>query len=173
MNNLKINISNLNDGEHIFEFKASPEEFDFHKDDLELVDEVITIASLYKTGNEISVNINLQGKFRLICDRCLEDYEFNFNNKFEIIYKFDFTGIKIKDNDENDDIKFISPNTKFIDLKNDIRDYILLSIPMKKAPAEKDGICLYCNNDTYEMLNIKREEAVNPVWEKLLKTKTK
>jgi hypothetical protein len=39
---------------------------------------------------------------------------------------------------------------------------------MKKTPEEKDDICLYCNKKIDDILNIKKEKEVNPVWEKLL-----
>ncbi|MDZ4712372.1 MAG: DUF177 domain-containing protein [bacterium] len=172
MDNLKINISNLKDGKHKFDFNVKAEELSI--DEVVIPSDIIVSAELYKTGNQISALVDLNGTFKLQCDRCLDDYDSGFNNRFEIIYKTDFKkDVKTVDDEPEDDIKFISQNTKFIDLKNDVRDYILLSIPMKKAPAEIDGNCSYCKKNTEEMLSIKSKEDVNPVWEKLLQTKTK
>lgn len=168
---LKININNLHDGEHNYDFVISPTEFDFKIDFVEIVTDVFVNANLYKTGGQIAVNVEIKGKFKLQCDRCLEDYVDDFENEFDMIYKFDYDGDDIEN--EDDDIKFISPKTNYIDLKNDVRDYILLSVPMRKVPEEKDGVCFYCHKDTREMLNIRRHEETNPVWEKLIKAKTK
>lgn len=167
--NLKINISNIKDGEHRYEFKVSPEEIDFEDGDTKFPDELGVEAKVYKSGNEITADIKLDGNFKFICDRCLEEYEQKFVKKFEIIYKTDFKGEQ-KIN-ESDDIKFISPNTRFIDLKDDIRDYVMLSVPMKRVPVEVNGFCEYCNKNVEEILKLKKDEEINPVWEKLIKQK--
>ncbi|MEO8447858.1 MAG: DUF177 domain-containing protein [bacterium] len=172
MDNLKINISNLKDGKHNFDFNVKSEELSI--DEVVIHSDIIVSAELYKSGNQISAMVDLNGTFKLQCDRCLDDYDSVFNNRFKIIYKTDFKkDVKTVEDEPDDDIKFISQSTKFIDLKNEVRDYILLSIPMKKAPEEIDGNCAYCKKNTADMLSIKSKEEVNPVWEKLLQTKTK
>ncbi len=166
---LKINISSLQDGEHVFDFIVSPTEIDI--DLVKIIQNIFVKANLYKSTNQFTVNIKINGMFKLECDRCLKDYIYNFDKMFKLIYKFDYEGKEI--GNSNDDIKFISPKTNFIDLKEDVRDYILLSVPMRKVPEEKDDICTYCNKDTADMLNIKQQEEINPIWEKLIKAKTK
>ncbi len=171
-NIFKINIHNLKEGEHEYDLSVSSKDFDFKDEEVELIGDINVNAELYKVEHQFSIKAELNGKFKFICGRCLEDYIYDFSNSFNIIYKYDF---KEKDDRdiEDDNIKFIPPTTKQIDLKEDIRDYILLSIPMKKAPSETDEVCSYCNKDTKEMLQITRDEDINPVWEKLIKSKTK
>ncbi len=171
-NIFKINIHNIKEGGHQYDFTAPSEEFKFDSEEIELIGDVIINADLYKVEHQFSIRVSLKGKFQFICDRCLEDYVYDFTNGFDIIYKYDF---KEKDDRdiEDDNIKFIPPNTKHIDLKEDIRDYILLSVPMKKAPVETDDVCTYCNKDTKEMTQITRQADMNPAWEKLIKSKTK
>ena len=159
----------MQDGEHNFDFIVSPNRLDV--DAVEIVTDTTVKVNLYKAGNQFDLNINLKGKFKLLCDRCMEDYIQEFNNSFEVIYKYEFGKDEI-DNEE-DDIKFISPKTNFIDLIEDVRDYIILSIPMKHVPGERDGICTYCNKDTSVILNIVRQKEISPVWEKLIQTKSK
>lgn len=166
---LKINIANLKDGEHEFDFDAPPEELDI--DSIEIIKNIYAAVRVYKSRNQISINVNIRGKFNLQCDRCLENYISDFSNTFDIIYKFTFADIVTENGD--DDIKFIAPNTKYIDLKDEIRDYILLSIPMRKVPEEKDDVCSYCNKDVSLILSVDRQEEINPIWEKLIKAKTK
>ncbi|MEO8210221.1 MAG: DUF177 domain-containing protein [bacterium] len=166
---LKIYINNLNEGGHNFEFVISPEELEV--DTVDIVSDVYVFAKLYKSGNQISFNINIKGKFKFECDRCVEEYISDFNNEFEIIYKYDFD--EIGDQIENDDIKFIPPNTRYVELKNDVRDYILLSIPMRKVPEERDGKCLYCNKEIQDHIVHDEKQDINPVWEKLIKAKIK
>jgi len=169
MTTLKININILQDGEHNFDFILTPKKLDI--DAVEIITDVSVEVNLYKAGNQFDLNIKLKGKFKLLCDRCIEDYIHDFANSFEVIYKYDFNKDEIAN--EDDDIKFISPKTNFIDLIKDVRDYIMLSIPMKHVPGEKDGICTYCNKDTSGILNIERQKEISPVWEKLIQTKSK
>lgn len=166
----KINIHNLKDGEHVYKFTATPKDFDFSTEEVDLLDGLTIISVLYKAGNQISVKIDLKGKFRFQCDWCTEDYIYDFNTAFNIIYKYISRG-SAEEMIEDDDIKLIQPNTIFIDLKEDIRDFILLSIPMKKVPEQVDGICTYCKKDINKRFEDKQKKEVNPVWEKLIKAK--
>ena len=167
---LKIHISNLHDGEYEYEFKLNSSDIDFDDEDAELAEDVLVKVKMYKAGNQFDFKSELSGSFNLTCDRCTENYKHNFKNSFEIIYKFDFSDSENTE-DIQDEIKYILPKTGFIDLKDEIRDYILLSVPMKKAPEEEDGICKFCFKSIDNLLNIKRKEEINPVWEKLIKIK--
>lgn len=169
MKTLKINISNLQDGELDYDFIISAGELEI--DEVRIVSDITIKANLYKTGNQFDINVKLKGKFKLQCDRCIEYYEQEFDNSFEVIYKYDFSTDEIEN--EEDDIKFISPKTSFINLMEDVRDYIVLSIPMKHVPPEINNVCIYCNRDTAEILKIESKIEVSPVWEKLIKQKSK
>ena len=169
----KINIHNLKEGEHKYDFVAEASDFGIGSDEAEVVDKIYITAVLYKVGSQISVKIELKGKFKFECDRCTEDYIYDFKTDFNIIYKYQFKGMDTGEKNDDDEIKFIAPNTIFIDLKKDIRDFIILSIPLKKAPEEKDGICLYCKKSISESFVSSGKEEVNPVWEKLIKVKNK
>jgi len=169
MTTLKTNISNLPDGEHNFDFIATPKELDI--DAVEIVSDIAVEVNLYRAGNQFDLNVKLKGIYKLLCDRCMEDYMQDFDNSFEVIYKYEFSKDEI--DNEYDDIKFISPKTNFIDLIEDVRDFILLSIPMKHVHGEKDGICTYCNKDISKIINIDRQKEISPVWEKLIQTKSK
>lgn len=167
----KINIHNLKEGEHKYDFTAVSKDFDFDSEDIEVIDDIFITATLYKIGTQISVKIELKGKFKFQCDRCTEDYVHDFKTEFNIIYKYQFKDTYIDEKNEDDEIKFIAPNTVFIDLKEDIRDFILLSIPLKKAPEEKDGVCLYCKKNIEQRIADNSPKEINPVWEKLIKVK--
>lgn len=171
---LKIHISNIKEGEHEYEFKIGKNDIDLSGiDDIKLKDDVTVRAVLYKTGNQFDLKSIISGTFLLQCDRCLDEYEYKFENTFEIIYKYDYASERNNIEDEEDDIKLIAPKTGFIDISEDVRDYILLSVPLKKAPEEIDGRCIYCKKNISELLEIQRQEEINPVWEKLIKQKTK
>lgn len=169
----KINIHNLKEGEQKYEFTAKFEDFDLGDVEFSIPGELKIDIILYKIDNQISIKAFLKGKFEYECDRCLEKYIEDFNTEFEIVYKYEFRDKLAGIDDHDDDIKFIPPNTVYIDLKEDLRDFIMLSVPLRKVPEEKDGKCLFCKRDISEILNIPVKEEVNPVWEKLIRNKLK
>jgi len=170
----KIHISNLRDGEHEYEFNINKNDFvKFELNEIGFKEDIKVKTHLYKSGNQFDLKTTLEGRFDLQCDRCIEPFIMKFSKSFEVVFKYDFAiEREALDNDE-DEIKFIKPKTGFIDLSEDIRDYIVLSIPMKKAPEEKDDKCIYCGKTIAELLIIRESETINPVWEKLIKQKNK
>jgi uncharacterized metal-binding protein YceD (DUF177 family) len=72
------------------------------------------------------------------------------------------------DADVDENMFFIGPETNKIDLKEVVREYIVLSVPMRKVPEEKDGVCCFCKKNIEEILRKNKEQEINPVWNKLL-----
>lgn len=168
---MKIKISNLQDGEHTYDFVVNGKEMEL--DDVETSGDIFVNVNLYKSGNQFDLKFKVAGKLKFECDRCLDEYAHDFINSFEMVYKFDFTHDFEKEENQSDDIRFLNPNTSFIDIKDDVRDFILLSVPLKHAPEEKDGVCTLCKRKISDVLKIERQEEINPVWEKLLNIKSK
>ena len=165
---MKINIHNLRETETDFDFKFSKEDLDIGN--INFNSDIKVYAKVIKTGSQVDIKIKLQGKYEYECDRCLEMKEGIIDNNFELIYKLDLRNSEI-DFDTDDDIKFIPPNTQTINIKEDIRDFVIISIPMKNAPDEINGKCSGCNKSTEEILMLNKEKEINPVWDKLLKNK--
>ena len=164
----KINIGNLHEGHHEFVFTPEAGDFDLGQTDCR---ELKIVASIEKTGSQLILNGEVSGRFFLDCHRCLEAFSLPFQTGFEIAYKYDYSGELIGKDEDN--IKFISPKTVFVNISDAVRDYILLSLPMRAVPPDDNGICAVCKRNTEDFLNPKREPEINPVWEKLLKLKTK
>jgi len=165
-----INISNLKEGEQSFVFTVTGDELDLKEYDF--VDDIKVTVNLYKTHNQVDFRINVESLVKIPCDRCLEDFDFKINNDFELIYKYSYDKNEIDDDEDLlNDFKVISPDVHNIDLKKEIRDYVLLSFPLKRVPEEKDDICLFCKKNINEILKRQGKEDINPVWNKLLKNK--
>lgn len=161
---MKIIISNLSDGKHCYDFCETPETLDLA--DCKTDGNIAVKADLQKYGGQIQITVFFSGGFLFNCDRCTQLIKIEVANTFEVIYKFTKKAGETEVTDEN--IYFILPETNHINLKDIVREYILLSVPMKKVPPEKDGICLGCNIKIDEILKIEKSNEINPVWEKLL-----
>lgn len=161
---MKINVVNIKDGEHNFDFK---EKLDFNYEGVTLPSDIEVNAVLYRSAGQVTINAVIKGKYILTCDRCVEDYETEFEIPFFMVYKLEYDEEALKDN-EDDSIRFVSPKTVFIELDQDVIEYIILAIPMKHAPETKKDVCTLCGKNMKELfpaIEEKREE--NPVWDKL------
>jgi uncharacterized protein len=162
---MEIKISNLGEGEHIYNFDTDAEEFEIP--DLNFAGPIKTKVVLNKVGTQLNLNLICVGIFIFPCERCLEELKKPFDVNFELIYKFDFSGELIDSDEVNEDnIKYIDPHTYKIDLTNDVRDYLILNVPMKRTHDENDENCKQIRKSDSD-----ESKGINPVWEKLTKNK--
>jgi uncharacterized metal-binding protein YceD (DUF177 family) len=162
---MKIIISNIADGEHLYEFKEEPGFFELN--DFRTKDGLNIRVKLFKSNMQIHAKISLLAKCFFPCDRCLEEFDFKLENEFDVVFKYTKDEEEINSSD-NENLFFIGPETNKIDLKEIVREYVLLSLPMRRVPEEKDGVCCFCKKNIEEILLKNREQEINPVWNKLL-----
>ncbi|MBS1518942.1 MAG: DUF177 domain-containing protein [Bacteroidetes bacterium] len=165
---MKINIHNLRESETDLLFEVSAK--DLEVENINFISDIRVNVKVLKTGSQIDLKIKISGEYQNECDRCLEMRTFRLNNDFEIVYKFDLRNSE-SGFETDDDIKFIPPNTQVINIRNDVRDFVLLSVPMRNVPDEVNGACVSCGKKTDELIPKKDDIEINPVWEKLLKNK--
>lgn len=161
---MKINIVNLRDGEHKFDFNEKLENFSY--EGITLPSEISVSAVLYKSAGQITLKATIKGAYVLTCDRCLDDYASDFEIPYFVIYKFEQDEELVK-GDEDDTIKYLSPKTVFISLDEDVAEYIILSAPMRHVPPEENEICSKCGRNVNEFFKREETKEDNPVWDKL------
>ena len=169
----KINVLNLKEGEHKSEYTVKPSELEL--DEKIFVNDINIDVIMHKSSYQLEIEVIFKSKVLLNCDRCLEDYSFNAAGKFNLYFKpLLMKSQDIVNSNDEESFRFYSTDSKYIDLTIDIRDFIILSIPMRKVPDELNGICTECNRKIDELLNRNEDSAeINPVWNKLLKKKNK
>ena len=136
-----IKINNLNEGTHNLVFE---EKFD----DLELKEpfsgNYLAEIKLTKLHNRIVLDINLKTTASLECDRCGINYNSNLRNTFQMVYLFGDLPVK----NDSDNVIYLPSNADKIKLNKELRDYALLSIPMKKLCKEDcKGLCYACGKN--------------------------
>ncbi|MCE1166238.1 MAG: DUF177 domain-containing protein [Bacteroidetes bacterium] len=129
-----------------------------------------SVSTAIQSNRQVYAAVNFDCNFIFPCDRCLEDFGMNINGNFEAVYKYSRDPEEL-DSGEGGNIFFIAPEMNFIDLTELVREYILISLPMRKAPGETDGRCDYCGKTEEEILQNKTTQEINPVWDKLLNKK--
>lgn len=162
---MKIIVSNLAEGEHKYGFKESVEYLELV--DLKAKDGINVYVTLDKSDMQIHAMIKVNAVLIFPCDRCTDDFDYTLDTEFDVVFKYSKNELELKSTN-NDNIFFISPETNNIDLKNVVRENILISLPMRHVPEENDGICSFCKKDINEILRIETKQELNPVWNKLL-----
>jgi uncharacterized metal-binding protein YceD (DUF177 family) len=151
---IKLNIGTLNDGSQQIELVSDAKEIGI--DDRLLKGSLLINIDLFKASHQLDLKVKLSGIMTLACDRCLEVYEQPFGTDFEIVF------VQKSEREEaiNDDyIRSYSPFMKTVDITDDIREYFLLAVPMRKVPAETpEGVCTWCGKTEDYWKNLIQDE---------------
>jgi uncharacterized protein len=162
---MKINISKLSDGEHNYTFITKPSELEI--DERRFNKPVYVEVTLEKSRRQIFLKANVYTVGRFQCDRCVEDFDLVLENSYRMYYVYSEEESKKY---EPDEVMVITPETNEIDISDDVRQMVLLSVPMKLLCYEEClGLCPRCGkNLNFEVCTCKVEE-IDPRWAPLLK----
>ena len=164
---MKIKISNLSDGIHQFTF-------------LEPVNSV-GLESPFEGNIEVEVKLTrahdqliLDSVVRVNavfeCDRCMTTVSKQLNADYEMVY---LQGMEAVENN-SDNIAYISSETDAIDISNDVRDFAILAVPMKKLCRENcKGLCPSCGKNLNEGECLCTNDDTDIKWKPLMELKNK
>lgn len=163
---MKINLLNLQEGVNNFNFEIDPQALGDEEDDeaLSIFDSKIAAdVEIQKFSDKYFIKVGLSTQSQLVCDRCLDEYNQNFQGSFQLIY-----AKHARSQSMDDDYRSLDEKVVEIDLRQDIRENVLLMIPMKRLCAEAcSGLCSGCGaNLNYETCHC-TAAMIDPRWEKL------
>jgi len=164
---LKFKISEIPEGH-------STKSVDLTGDDLQISDYTLKGMHLdiefYRTLHFIKVNFDMKASLVLTCDRSLDDFDYDINQQYEVIFKAEEVEEEAGDNGAVRNINF---TTNSVNLETDVRDTLLLNLPIKKLHPR----FLNENGEPEEFIDeqygsLKGEsDAVDPRWEALKELK--
>ena len=144
INSFKINIFHLQNKQYLHEFEGNDDFFMDLEQELKLIEKGHFKArvSLDKSETMIQMLYKIKGSVELTCDRSLDLFDFEFDINQKMILKFSDHTEEI-----TEELMFIDRNVQFINVAQDIFDFICLQIPIKKLHPR------YTENEiTYESL---------------------
>jgi uncharacterized protein len=107
------------------------------------------------------------GEFR--CDRCLEKFTREIIAHSQIIYTEDHGLI---DGEDEPEIIYLNPGEEEICISEDIRQFMLLNVPVKLLCSEScKGLCTNCGENLNTSECNCKEEFIDSRWENLKKLK--
>ncbi len=126
-------MCNLTNGTHHYEFECVASDFADEFIDAERFNAPISIvATLTKATTDLIVELSVSTTISLLCDRCLAPITKRITGDYRIVFLHSSTHIGVM-SDTDEDIRLLSKQETHIDLTNDIRETLLLAVPMKNV----------------------------------------
>ena len=166
---MKVPILHLSDGVHHIDGIIKKGTLHFYRDEVFPRDIELSVE-LNKFEKNIKTSVYLKTRMHLICDRCLTEFDQDYENQFDFLFHL---GMDDLESDE-EDVWNISPEIKEIDITPMIQENLILSIPMKWVCSEDcKGICPGCGADLNKESCRCEAGEIDPRWEQLSKLRNK
>ncbi|MBQ9184273.1 MAG: DUF177 domain-containing protein [Bacteroidales bacterium] len=152
--NLLIQLNGLPDGSKRYHWDLGKEFFASFGNS-EILEAAVSVGvKLEKSGDYIGLDIDLDGKVTVPCDRCLAPLELEVRDTFYLSVKFG-SGDFIKDEEAQPagdggdfrEIVWLPEDAEGIDIRQDVYDYTYLNLPSRKVHDEG-----YCDPDVVRYL---------------------
>jgi uncharacterized metal-binding protein YceD (DUF177 family) len=158
-----IPFKGLSLGKHEYDFSIDDAFFKSKETNLVERGKLEVKMVLDKEPRLMTAYLKIQGALELICDRCLEAFDYPIEVEYQQIYKFG-------DRPDNleDDLIYLDENEHLLDVSELILENVLLEIPIKRVHFDlKDG-SYGCNPVILKSMQkhlVKKE--IDPRWEGL------
>ena len=135
--------------EYIIDYKTLESgiyEFDYHidKEFFSMFDEPMVQdgnadvhAAMRVSSAGLDIQLTITGTLCVECDRCLEPFDMPIDASYDLVVKY---GDHTTPLDEADDVITIGADDDFLDLRQHIYEYVILSLPARRVhPDAPDG----------------------------------
>jgi uncharacterized protein len=160
-----IKISNLVEGKHEFSFDESIKKIEledpffgnFHSD-----------VVLNKLHDQLIVEVHTTVNAKFECDRCSTEFSAILKNDYVMVYLMNESPVDT----EALNVAYLRHDAATINLKNDLKEFAVLSVPMKKlCNTDCKGLCYRCGGDLNKGECTCKEPKIDPRWQKLIDLK--
>lgn len=163
-----IKLNNLKEGTHLYNLDEPIESAGLEEP---FFDNVNVDLTLQKLHNQVVLETKLKLKVHFECDRCNTDFNSELSSKYKMVYLF---GNDYNESNESLNVSYLPIDASEIELENDIRDYAMLAIPMRKLCKEDcKGLCSECGKNLNEGNCDCKNHIADPRWLPLEELKNK
>ncbi|MDO8548922.1 MAG: DUF177 domain-containing protein [Ignavibacteria bacterium] len=164
---MMIKINNLSEGTHHLEIEEKIDELELKEP---FSGNYLVEVKLTKLHNRIILDIDLKTTAFFECDRCGVNYKSNLQNTFQMVYLF---GDSPEESNSVNTV-YLSSDIDKTKLNKELRDYAILSIPMKKLCSEDcKGLCFRCGKNLNDDSCDCKTQQVDLRWKPLVELKNK
>jgi uncharacterized protein len=159
---MKIQIGRLSEGIHLYHFQLGPSELELGEN---FRKEVGVDATLEKLATQFFLKAEIETAGTFECDRCLSEFEAPLSGSYRMYYVVEEGG---HENTDPAEIQIIPPGSSVIDISDDVRQTILLSVPLKLLCSERcEGLCPQCGRNLNTDPCSCSDTITDSRWEKL------
>lgn len=159
---IKIRISQLSNGLHEYHFSAIPPDIGLGENFKHPVE---IDATLDKASRQLYLKAEIRCSGQFQCDRCIEEFEQNIESRLNMFYVYDSLDTGSLSPEE---VQVISPDTVYLDLTDDVRQTIMLNVPLKLlCKTDCKGLCPKCGTNWNQTTCKCKNETQDSRWEGL------
>lgn len=150
---IRIRISGLSSGLHEYHFSITPSDIGL---DEHFHSSIEVDAHLDKASHQLYLKTAIRTSASFECDRCLDGFEQQLSIRYTMFYIYDE---QESGKFPEDEVQIINPDTVYLELAEDVRQFVLLSVPLKLLCKEDcKGLCTNCGtNWNHASCDCKRE----------------
>lgn len=139
---MKVNISNLSQGTHDYELSKNAVELGLAEN---FGGDVAAKVVVEKSSRQIYLRANIAASATFQCDRCLSEFNHNISTVLQTLYVWNADD---RSGSEDENIRPLAPDVNIIDISDDVRDLVLLAVPLKLLCREEcAGLCPRCGKN--------------------------
>jgi len=159
---MKIQVGGLSEGIHEYDFEVISSELNLAKN---FSHKVCVGATLDKTVNQMFLKASIVTSGRFECDRCISEFEIPLSSTYQMYYMSEGSDYEHRDPVE---VQVIPHGVTVIDIADDVRQTILLSVPLKFLCREDcKGLCPQCGKDRNKEVCTCSTAVVDSRWDQL------
>jgi len=164
---MHIRITDLSKGIHRQFLQEPASSLGLEEENLHFTKPVGVQFTLQKVADQIVCQAEVKAIAELECSRCLETVEWEISGEMTILLTFS-QGPAPEDSEH--EVKIIPPGAKEVDVSEEIRQTILLSIPEKPLCREDcRGLCPHCGTNLNQSRCQCHMKVEDPRWSGLQK----
>jgi len=168
---MKIDVAHLSTGLHKLDFEETREELEI-EDSYTFPNLIFVSVRLDKGEAHLYLKVSVRTRAHFVCDRCLEEFDTDISGDLKLYYSKTLPEEEYASyfKEFDDEVRLLSAGLTEIDITKDVRDTLLLAIPMKKLCREDcKGLCPRCGHNLNQGPCNCSQETIDPRWAALKK----
>ena len=155
---LRIDTSPLKEGVTEFSGSVRPEELEL---DPEQFSRVYLQVRIDYRQRQVYVVFTVSATAHLTCDRTLVAFDQSVEGGYQLVFSRDPEAGSETGENPGRDLRYLPSNQRYIDLTKDVRDTLLLALPLRRIAPEAEGQSIPLHFGKPD------EEHIDPRWETL------
>lgn len=163
---MRIQVGGLSDGLYEYSFRAAPADLGL---DGQFPGDVQVSVAVDKAGSQVHLTVKVAATGTFPCDRCVTPFERDIHGRYVMHYLQDPEDATRY---EPSEVQIVHPGFSVIDPVEDIRQTLLLAVPLKLLCREEcEGLCPRCGTNLNTGTCTCTEDAADSRWDDLRRLK--